>query len=93
MASRKQKLIKPLPDASISQFKRAFIPTYIAWAAEFPDLWRIEGKQAVEAMKKIWVQIYGRKVLYEITTNADAYKKVCHLLFMEMAICFNLSHL
>ena len=44
-------------------------------------------------MKKIWVQIYGRKVLYEITTNADAYKKVCHLLFMEMAICFNLSHL
>jgi hypothetical protein len=79
-ASRKQKQIKPLPDAAIDQFRRAFIPTYIAWAAEFPDPWRIESKQAVEAMNKIWAQIYARKVPYEITTNTDVYKKVRHFL-------------
>lgn len=93
MISHKQKSIKPLPDAAINQFRRAFIPSYIAWAAEFPDPWRIESEQAVDAMNKIWAQIYGRKVLYEITTNTDAYKKVRYLLFMEMAICFNVSHL
>jgi len=78
----KQKHIKSIPDAAINQFRRAFIPTYITWAAEFPDPWRIKSKQAVEAMNKIWAQIYARKVPYEITTNMDVYKKVRHFLRM-----------
>jgi hypothetical protein len=84
MTSRMQKFVKPIPDAAVNQFRRAFIPTYIAWAAESPDPWRIESEQAVEAMHKIWAQIYGRKVPYEITTNTGVYKKVCRLLFMEI---------
>jgi hypothetical protein len=91
MTSRTQKLVKLIPNAAINQFRRAFIPTYIAWVAEFPDPWRIESEQVVEAMNKIWAQIYGRKVPYEITTNTDVYKKVCCLVFIKMASALMLA--
>jgi hypothetical protein len=78
--TRKQKDAVRLPEGSTenNRFRAVFITTYICWVAQYPDPWRIENEEAVNAMQKIWAAVYDKRIQFKVTTDSSVFKQVCH---------------
>jgi len=55
---------------------RAFVPTYLRWAATQEDPWALDDEKALDAMQKIWNAIYNKTVPYTITLNDPVFSIV-----------------
>jgi hypothetical protein len=70
---------KHLPEGCQGQFKwcRHYVPTYLWFLSSYPKVWAIPDNDAVKAMQKIWDDIYGDEIPYDVNVNCAVFKTVC----------------
>jgi len=65
-----------------NRWRGNFIPTFLWYAAYQMDPWNLEEDTAVDAMQKIWNELYGKAIPYHITAHDAVYIIVRALVFV-----------
>jgi hypothetical protein len=69
---------KDLPEGCQDQLKwrRRYVPTYLRFLSSYTKVWTISDNDAVTAMQKIWDDIYGDQIPYNVNVNSAVFKTV-----------------
>jgi hypothetical protein len=57
-------------------WRRRFIPTYMTFVASYNQVWSVIDGDAIDAMQKIWDQIYGQKIPHTIELHDAVFQTV-----------------